>query len=310
MNQLRASIDIGSNSILLLIGKFIGDKFEQLYSDSIVTSLGYKLDELGHFHEESMRNSMEVFLNYRKKCDEFGVEPNNIIATATEASRVASNAKDFFDSVYENTQIEVTIITSDAEAYYSANGILFDRNESTPKEIFVMDIGGASSEIIHLNTKNIEIKNDFSFPMGAVRATNWNENKVLEQNIERIYNDFKKNIDISQTKILHCVAGTMTSVANLFINHQQFDEVKVNGYELSVKDIKDIYKDISGLNAQSILEKYPFLKKRSKTIVGGIYVALKIFDWLGVEDVIISTYGLRYGTIREGFIKDEYRYRK
>jgi exopolyphosphatase/guanosine-5'-triphosphate,3'-diphosphate pyrophosphatase len=181
MKDLRASIDIGSNSILLLVGEFDGSTYKEIRNESNVTTLGRDLDKTGLFHSESMSDSFDVLLEYSNIAKECGVKPENIIATATEASRVAKNAPEFFREVYVKTGINVQIITPAAEAYYSTKGIMFN-SEFNEDQICVMDIGGASTEIIKLSTKSNKILKDFSMPMGAVRITNWLEDGCFDQN--------------------------------------------------------------------------------------------------------------------------------
>lgn len=305
MKNIRASIDIGSNSILLLIGSFENGIFNKIISESRVTALGFKLDENKMFHNDSMKKSFEVLKEYSQIAKENGISPSEIITTATEASRVAKNSKDFFSKVKNETQIEVKIITSDAEAYYSAKGILFDQRFQE-NEAFILDIGGASSEVIKVETSTKKVLDSFSFPMGAVRATNWIESGILDIKLKEIFKNFSFEIEKFQTERLYCVAGTMTSVANMFLNTQSFEEEKIHGFGLKFSDLENILDRIKTMKSDEILKDYPFLRERSKTIRGGLEVALNILKSLHTSKIEISTYGLRYGTILEGRVLDEH----
>ena len=305
MNKIKASIDIGSNSILLLVGEFTDEGFKKYESESRVTSLGLNLDQTKNFDKQSMSDSFDALSEYKKIIERYNLEPSEVIATATEASRVAKNAKDFYAKVLSELGINVQIITSEAEAYYSAKGILFDSNFRSEK-VFILDIGGASSEIIEVNTNSKEIINSFSMPFGAVRATNWTHKEIAQKEFDKISSAFEKQLTDSRTDSLNCVAGTMTSVANISLETPTFDEVKVHGFKMTSVDVISIYERLKLLNEEEILKMYPFLGKRSKTIVGGLKVATTILKWLKVKNIEISTYGLRYGTILEGEIKNEH----
>ena len=118
-----------------------------------------------------MEDSFKVLSLYQKKCLDHDIDPAKILATATEASRVAKNSSEFYAKVKKELGIDVKIISGEAEAYYSTMGILFDTKITDP-EITIMDIGGASTELIKVNTAKKEIIHSFSMPVGAVRMNN------------------------------------------------------------------------------------------------------------------------------------------
>jgi exopolyphosphatase/guanosine-5'-triphosphate,3'-diphosphate pyrophosphatase len=305
MLDLRASIDIGSNSILLLIGDFSESNYKEIRNESSVTALGRDLDKTGVFHEESMSCSFDVLKDYAAIAKSCGIKPENIITTATEASRVAKNAPEFFERVQSETGINIQIITSEAEAYYSTKGIMFNTTFEED-EICVMDIGGASTELIKLSTKKNKILKDFSMPVGAVRVTNWIEENCFQENLDKVLKDYNKNFQEVKSKKLFCVAGTMTSLAGIFLGLSYFDEKKIHGLNMNTSDIHSMVNSYNSFSKLDFLKEFPFLGKRSATIFGGLLVATAIFKELGVELVEISTYGLRYGTIEQGRILDEH----
>lgn len=308
MANLRASIDIGSNSILLLIVD-LDANFKVIANESNVTGLGRDLDINSEFLENSMEESFKVLETYVDICKKQGIQANDIIATATEASRVAKNSKSFFEKVLSQLGLKVTLLTGEGEAFYSTTGILFNTTFNSDI-IHIMDIGGASTEIIKVDVKSEKIIDSFSMPFGAVRVTNWIENNDFKLKIDQVYKEFHDKLKNMKTSSLHCVAGTMTSVANIQLNNEDFKELEVHGHSFSVEEIKKMHNKFSQLNPGIILKQFPFLGKRSNTIKGGIVVALKVIEWLEVEEVTISTYGLRYGTLIKGGIEDEFVFRQ
>lgn len=307
MSNIRASIDIGSNSILLLAAQ-LDNEFKILANESYVTGLGKGLDKTGQFASDTMAESLVVLKKYTEICNDLGIKTQHIIATATEASRVANNSADFYQQVLDETGLKVTVITGEGEAYYSSVGILFNTKFDSDV-IQIMDIGGASTEIISVDVTSKKILKSFSMPFGAVRATNWIEEGILDIKIDEIYKNFKNDLNGMNTQQLYCVAGTMTSIANIHLNHKEFIEYEVHGHSFKTNDVFKMLNLYKGKSPQLLLEKFPFLGKRSLTIYGGMIVATKIFEWLNVESVVISTYGLRYGTLLEGILKDEFRFK-
>lgn len=305
MKEKRASIDIGSNSVLLLIAEIDHGKVREISKRSEITSLGRELDKTKSFHPESMAATLEALSSYAEDCDREGVAREKIIITATEAARVAQNAKSFFQEINDRLGLTVNIITSQAEAYFSTKGILFNTKFSSDI-ITIMDIGGASTELIRVNPKKYQILESVSLPVGAVRSTQWLDDQLFVQNLQKVFLDYRNEIDKYQTKELYCVAGTVTSLGNMHLERKEFVEDDVHGLTMKAEDVDALFKKYAAYTPESFLESFPFLQKRSKSIRGGLHLVYHLVHRLFVKEITISTYGLRFGTLLEGTIAKEH----
>jgi len=304
--EVRASIDIGSNSILLLVCEFENNRIlKTLANESHVTGLGRELDLNKAFSEVAMKESFEVFREYQKICSKLNVNTTKVIVTATEAARVAENSQVFFERIKNECGFNVKIITGEGEAFYSTVGILSD-DKIKDSVITVMDIGGASTELIKVDTEKKKILKSFSMPIGAVRMNNWIENNIAENKLNEVFSNFSQNIKDVETNKLFCVAGTMTSVGNIYLNHSDFMENEINGLEFSKESMDILVSKYADYSSDDMLKRFPFLGKRSKTIISGMKMAQNIMNHVGNKEIYISTYGLRYGTLMEGDIRDEF----
>lgn len=300
--MIKASIDIGSNTILLLIAQ-IKDTFEVLENHSTVTSLGLGLDIDGAFTEESMKVSADTLASYVQICKKYNVQAPEIVVTATEASRKAVNANIFFNDLKRSLNLTFKILSGEGEAFYSAQGVLAD-NKIKEKEIIIMDIGGASTEFIKVNVATKQVVKSVSLPIGAVRATSWIASSTYQDKLKKIKEQLKQNFNIEKNVI--CVAGTMTSIANILQGNSSYIEDSVHGKELTLKDLDIVQKNLSLLSDEEILLEFPFLGKRFKTIKAGVKLAKDLLETLEVEKISVSIYGLRYGTLVADSIKEKY----
>jgi exopolyphosphatase/guanosine-5'-triphosphate,3'-diphosphate pyrophosphatase len=191
------------------------------------------------------------------------------------------------------------------EAFYSTKGILFNTKFSSDV-ITVMDIGGASTELIKVNTKTFQILETISMPVGAVRASQWLEDKLFVQNLQKIFLDFRNELDKFQGRELYCVAGTMTSLGNMQLKKKEFIENDVHGLTIKAEDIDGLFKQFSDWESEQFVTEFPFLQKRSQSIRGGLHLVYHLIHRLLVKEITISTYGLRYGTLLEGKIRKEF----
>jgi len=102
------------------------------------------------------------------------------------------------------------------------------------------------------------------------------------------------------------VAGTMTSLANMFLGNKTFNENEVHGLKLKISDIESLFKKFASFTPEQFSTSFPFLGKRSEAIRGGLTLATHLLQRLRVSEVVVSTYGLRYGTLLAGRVEDEY----
>lgn len=305
-NNYRASIDIGSNSLLLLCGGIGADKkIHERLNESSITGLGKQLDKNKTFLDSSMEESFSALANYKKLLSQVGVNAENTIVTATEASRVAKNAKDFFTRVKKELGFSVNIISGEGEAYYSALGVSLSEPQGK-EDLTLMDVGGASTELIHIGRNPLVIKNTISLPMGSVRAVSWKEENLYEKNLEKIIKDELTHIKKFKTPKLLAIAGTMTTLAGMHLGLTDYDDKKVGGANMTLEQFSRLLTKYENTPGDELLRIFPFLGKRAHTVIIGGKLALRLAQEMGVKDFVVSTYGLRYGTLFEGGVKNEF----
>lgn len=304
--MLRASIDIGSNSVLLLLAEW--DEKQNKIRDillnlSHITSLGKDLDKNKAFREDSMQATYHALEDYKSQLQKFNFTPENVIATATEAARVATNSKSFFEKIRLDLGFSIQLISAEGEAYYTALGVVSGQ-ELEANSIVVMDMGGASTELINITTKPFHIKSSISFPVGSVRATDWSAQGDFASRMQAI---LSRDLTLFQTPNLVCVAGGMTSLASMYIGAFEYNDKLIDGLKIEFSSFKKFSYDLTKTNPESILFRFPYLGKRAPMLAAASEVAVQIGEKLAIEQITISTRGLRFGTLFQGGIDERYR---
>ncbi|MCK5883216.1 MAG: hypothetical protein KAG61_05970 [Bacteriovoracaceae bacterium] len=296
---MRASIDIGSNSILLLVGNFVGGKFEIASKKANVTGLGRGIDKTKEFCDEAMQQSFEVLKSYCTVMKHYGVEPKDAIVTATEASRVVANSRLFFGKIKRELDLNIQIITGEGEAHFTSLGVVAG---STETDFVIMDIGGASTEFMRV--EGDELVSSVSLPVGCVRMTEWKSDGNAESKLVEI----KKQFDLAPYlgDKLVCEAGTMTSLGAIYLKLEEYTDEAVQGLQIPIDKFTAFTGMLSKMSPEELLECYPFLGKRAQVIPAGAELALIMCKMLKVKSIEVSTYGLRYGTLKEGMIPEGY----
>lgn len=297
--MIRAAIDIGSNSVLLLACEFSNQIDKELLNLSHITSLGKDLDKTGVFQDESMLATLEALDDYKNQLALIGISPSETIVTATEAARVAKNASMFFLKIKKDIGFNIQIISGAQEAYYTALGVSSGIPRNLDKCV-IMDIGGASTEFINLKLNPFVVETSISLPIGSVRASDWKNSGLFESKMAEIeQNDLSKY----ETDTLICVAGGMTSLAAMLLGKKIFNDKEIDGLEISFSNFEKFCIEVQSYSPENLLNTYPFLGKRSKMISAAALVALRLAKKLKVKQLQISTRGLRFGILVTGEIK-------
>lgn len=303
--EKRASIDIGSNTVLLLAAEIVENPFSynELFNETHVTSLGKDLDKTGVFHPDSIRDTYEALKEYKEKVESIGISPADVIVTATEASRVAKNSNELFEKVKKELGFNVSIINAEGEAYYTSLGVVKGHTTDFSSAV-IMDVGGASTELILIQVNPFKINKTISLPVGSVRGTDW----VSEGTFEKKMKDLLDNdeLDYFKSDYLLCVAGSMTSLGGMIKGLTKYDSSEVNGSAITFDKYLGFFESIQDLSPEELLKKFPFLGKRAKSILAGAKLGLKMGKRLEIKSFEISTFGLRYGTLFSGNIDKKY----
>ncbi len=287
--MIKAAIDIGSNSVLLLIAEVIDGKIITEICDlSNISSLGKDLDSNGLFLQESIDRTIDIMSSYRNEIDKYNIKSENIFVTATEASRVAKNSKVLFNELNNKLGFNVHLISERDEALYTAYGVCSGSNINF-SQITIADIGGASTELIKVDVSPFSILNIISLPCGSVRVNDWNINGTFDIKFSNILSENNINPYINNT--IFAVGGTMLSIARMITGKY------LQNYRIDITEFNNFVDSISNIDSNELSKKYEFLEERSSIIsFAGYFVGL-LFKKLKIENIIVSSRGLRYGTL-------------
>ena len=163
--QPRAAVDIGSNSLLLLVR---GPDGATLHDEATVVGLGKGRGDRGLFRPDRMDAAIEGLRRYAARARELGVEPSRVRAVATSAARRALNAATFLQRVQDETGLHVEVISGPEEARLTWLGAL-DGLPLPLGSVAVVDLGGGSTEVVAGEGERIAFRT--SLELGSVRLT-------------------------------------------------------------------------------------------------------------------------------------------
>lgn len=303
----KASIDIGSNSVLLSVCEVEGHILGELVSKANVTSLGRDLDRTGNLSVSGKEKTLEVLASYRKIIETYAISTSHVVVTGTEVLRAAKDAPQFIKEIESVIGAPLTLLTGEGEAHYTAMGVA-NSSKIDWRDVIIMDMGGASTEFIHFNREKKIIEKSVSLPVGAARSTQWLIDDCFEQKMSEVFSRF--DLSDYSCQNLVCVAGSMTTIAAMIAGLNFFDAQELEGLKVERSRFDQFNESIQSLNEEQISKKFPIAASRAQTIKAGAKAAKYLFNKIGVENLIISTYGLRHGTIDVEVIDERFKVRR
>lgn len=306
-----ASIDIGTNTLRLLIAELDGDSLRPVIYKRKITRLGGGYDEASGISIEAAERTFTALSEFRRQIDEANV--TTVLASATSVVRRAINRKWFTEEVRKKTGLEITVIQGGEEARLSLMGVLSVIDERQGKKL-VIDVGGGSTEFIA--TIGPEMSGGWSMEMGVVHLTekyllsdppSKRELKAMEDEIKGVLKDLRGRmlgdgidpLDFSGKRGASFVgtAGTITTLAAIDQDLEVYDRARINNYTLSRDRIADLYRRLCSM---TLVERQTVLsleKGREDLIVPGSAITLLAMDAFGFNEAKVSDAGLLEGII-------------
>jgi exopolyphosphatase/guanosine-5'-triphosphate,3'-diphosphate pyrophosphatase len=297
-----ASIDIGTNTILLLIAEAGKGGINPLFEMETVVRLGEEIQKNGILLKKAMDRGLQTLSQYTERCQEMGVQ--KIFAVGTSALREAKNSRVFQKLVQEKLHLSVEVISGEEEAQLSFLAVEKDLKEEK-KPILVVDVGGGSTEFIL--GKGGLISQWSSLPLGSVRFTEQFlcSDPVHEEEWEKMEREVRKLlIRIPHSKeplSMVAVGGTATTLASVEQGLEDFIAEKIHHFALEKEALKN---QLLLYRSKTIEErkKIPGLPvARADVILAGAAILYLTMEELHRPSVLISCQGVRYGLIYKRF---------
>lgn len=293
-----ASIDIGTNTILLLIAGVDKGVLNPLLEKETIVRLGEGVQQHGVLSEEAMERGIQTLTQYLKECQAMGVQ--RTFAAGTSALREAENSGHFLRMAKDRLNLSIEIISGEEEAELSFLAVARDLG-SHQKTILVVDVGGGSTEFVL--GKGDQIRQWVSLPIGSVR---FKEQFLLSDpvrqeewvNMEKEINKGLEKVPLPQKPFtMVAVGGTATTLASVEQKLKEFIPGKIHHFELKRQALR---KQLLLFRSRNIEErrKIPGLPPgRADVILAGAAILYLAMGRLECPSVLISSHGIRYGLI-------------
>lgn len=304
-SKFFAAIDLGTNSCRLLIADENG---KYVYSDTKATRLGEGMQAQMKFTDEAFERGINCFCDYGKKLKEYRVCECRAVATAS--CRMAKNAPEFIENVYNKSGIKIEVIDGLEEARLNLKGAI-SHVKGQSDYVVLYDLGGGSTEItLATNQEEPEILYTISIPWGARNAAEaydlieYDKTKalVLEDEIKNYVDGFVKDCNLYEYKnSLSFVATSSTPLrlVSMVKEFGEYDREGGDGLRVKCDEVNNQIAKIYSLK-QSEMAKNPYIGERRSTIFVSACVIFKtIYDSLEAQEIVASLKSAKDGIVEE-----------
>ncbi len=297
-----AAIDIGTNSVLLLVAERRGNEIVRVRDLATITRLGEGVDATGRLSPAAVERTLACLERYAALIHSDAVA--RVGAVGTSASRDAAGGSDFVARARAVLGVTPAIISGDREAELTFRGALSGLPLEGPVAVF--DIGGGSTEIIlgDATTDGGVIRRAISLDVGSVRLTERHvrHDPPTSDELTAVRADVVDALTRAPTirdVPLVGVAGTITTLVAVRDGLVSYDGDLVHGSTLTRSDLAALTARFVGCPLEARRALPGLSPKRADVIVAGTIIADAVCAHADAAELTVSDGGVRWGLALE-----------
>ena len=288
-----ATIDIGTNSMRLLIAEYKDGKLVNRKKYVNTTRIGQGVDKQGYITDEAIERNIKALVEFSNRCK--GENCEKIYCMGTSALRDSKNKDKFINLAKDKTGINVDIISGEKESNLGFMGVLEGLEKA--KDILVIDIGGGSTEFIIGNKDGIRFSK--SENVGALRMTEkfLHQDPINDNEFESmsnfIYEEVKSTLEyINKHKVKNLVGigGTITSLSAMNQELEVYSMERIHNSKISLSEIELILQNLKKMTLNDKKSLKGLQPKRADIIIAGVEILHTIMKNLEIKEITVSEY--------------------
>ncbi len=286
---MKAAIDIGSNSLRLLITEEVAGKVNVLRQEVRETRLGEGFRE-GELTSASIARTLDVLARWKQELLAIGLKHPMIFATS--AVRDAANQEEFVRLIKNRTDEDLRILSGEEEAWYSFTGAV-GGFAFAKENCLLIDIGGGSTELAGFENGKLTA---ISMPFGAVR---W---KVMANRRFDVKRAMATQITLRHfDRIDHFigVGGTVTTAAAVLGRVAAYTREAVHGRIIDYQTLQELKGYLSAMTLEERKQVTGMPEARADIILYGLEILEILFELLHIPQLYVSDWGILDGILAD-----------
>ena len=285
-------IDIGSNSVRLVVYEGLSRSPTPLFNEKVLCGLGKTIASRGKLGSEAKSRALQAMSRFRAIAHILRVAELRVLATA--AVREASDGPDFIRQAEDACGVKITVLSGEQEAEYAAAGILMGFSDP---DGLAGDLGGGSLELIDI--KKRALAGAITLPLGGLRLIDVSGGD--RDKAERIIEDALKKAELlarGRGRPFYAVGGTWRAMARLHMAETNYPLRVTHGYRIKTSDAIDFCGKLAkGKKVTRIATGEDVSGARREVIPFGALVLERLLEKIQPSELIISVFGIREGLL-------------
>jgi exopolyphosphatase/guanosine-5'-triphosphate,3'-diphosphate pyrophosphatase len=286
-----AVIDVGSNSVRLVVYRVEGRDFTPLLNDRAAAGLGRDLMKTGRLSPQGVEAALAAARRFKLFLDARRVRDVRVVGTA--AVREASDAKPFLTEFERAIGAKVRVLSGEEEGRYAGLGVL--AGDPGARGV-VADLGGSSLELAPL--ANGDVGRPATLLLGSFALATRSEGDIkaaralLDSSLDEV------KIDAPADGSLYAVGGAWRNFAKIAMSHEKYPLRLLQGYEMRADAAAEIARFLAKQSPASIA-RMEVSRRRAEAMPFAATALERLIKRLGLKSVVISSFGLREGILLE-----------
>ncbi|HXC29101.1 MAG TPA: Ppx/GppA family phosphatase [Stellaceae bacterium] len=290
-----AVIDIGSNSLRLVVFERLGATLLPLLNEKVMCGLGRGIARTGRLNREGVelaRDNIQRFVALARALD-----AGHLMGIATAAVREASDGEEFAAEIERSCGLPVRIVDGSEEAQLSAAGVLAGIPGA---DGVVGDLGGGSVELVRIASDagvngQPAIGEGISLPLGPLRLAEYLDSpRALVEVVRRHVGDANL-LRSARGKPLYLVGGAWRAIARLHMEQARYPLHIIHQYTVHRRSAEAFLEILAGMSRRSLERITTINRKRLELVPLAALILNELLAVGGAERIIFSAYGLREG---------------
>jgi exopolyphosphatase/guanosine-5'-triphosphate,3'-diphosphate pyrophosphatase len=308
-----AAIDVGSNTIRLLIGTAEHGRITDIHSLREITRLGSSVNRTGSLQDANMEHSIGVLREFASVISHYGVKHTR--AVGTSALREAVNADFFIKKAFDATGIMIEVISGEQEAALTLKGILTSlpaAGYGIPESVLIVDMGGGSTEWIFMRRNHAAGISQpaplmGTIPIGVIKLaqSHVQDDAVSHHDVQQMTREIDPALQKLYAKIgsipgetyLIGTAGTFTTLASVDLGLEHYSREKIHLHRIPFNRLLSIRERLFSLTLRERETVTGLEPGRADLIIPGIHFTMSMMKRFGISELIVSDHGLLEGTL-------------
>jgi exopolyphosphatase/guanosine-5'-triphosphate,3'-diphosphate pyrophosphatase len=286
-----AVIDIGSNSVRLVVFDGLTRAPTTIFNEKVFAALGRTLGETGRLNPDGVQQAFATLARFSRLLRAMNVASCHVVATA--AVRDASDGLSFLESVKARSELDVTIISGEEEGRLSAEGVL----SGIPDADGAMgDMGGGSVELVRIREGEVEART--TMPFGPFRLMAMSSSRAVQSaTVESRLATLPWLPDVAGTTV-YAVGGIWRAFAKVHMEQVGHPLHIIHHYEIEAQEAVE-FAQLLSRQSRASLEGSGISRRRIEALPYAAMFMELLLKRARPRNLVFSAYGLREGILHD-----------